>query len=185
MTDTNLDNGSFTPPGTLRFERLLPGPIEKVWAYLVEPGLRAQWLAAGKMDLKPGGEAELIFRNGELTGPGDRPPEKYAEQGNSEIHSKAEIVEAIPPRLLRFKWEEGNDDWSDVTFSLEEEGDRVRLVLIHTDLNQTESQAGVLAGWHAHLNLLRSVLTGEAELPFWVTLERLEAEYSTRYGLPI
>ena len=183
MTDTNLDHGSFTPPGTLRFERLLPGPIEKVWAYLVEPDLRAQWLAAGKMDLKPGGEAELIFRNGELD-PAD-PPEKYAEHKDKEIPTRAEIVEAIPPHLLRFKWEEGNDDWSDVTFSLEEEGDRVRLVLIHTDLNKTESQAGVLAGWHAHLNMLRSVLTGEAELPFWATLERLEAEYSTRYGLPI
>lgn len=185
MTDTTRDNGSFTPPGTLRFERLLPGPIERVWGYLVEPDLRAQWLAAGHMDLKPGGKAELIFRNGDLSGPDDQPPAKYADHNDKEIHSKAEIVEADPPRRLRFKWEEGNDDWSDVTFTLEEEGDRVRLVLVHTDLNKTESQAGVLAGWHTHLDLLRSVLTGEAELPFWATLERLEAEYSTRYGLPI
>lgn len=182
MTDTNLDIGSFTPPGTLRFERLLPGPIEKVWAYLVEPGLRAQWLAAGDMDLKPGGKAELIFRNGDLD-PSD-PPEKYAGQKDKTIPTRAEIVEADPPRLLRFKWEEGDDDWSDVTFTLSEENDRVRLTLVHTDVG-AGSHGGVLAGWHAHLNMLRSVLTGEAELPFWATLERLEAEYSTRYGLPI
>lgn len=185
MTETAKDEGSFTPPGTLRFERLLPGPIEKVWAYLVEPDLRAQWLASGGMELNPGGKAELIFRNHDLTGPDDHPPAKYADQKDKEIATRAEIVEAIPPRLLRFKWEEGDDDWSDVTFSLEENGDRVRLVLIHTDVTKPEIQAGVLAGWHAHLNLLRSVLSGEAELPFWATLERMEAEYSTRYGLPI
>lgn len=179
------DHGSFTPPGTLRFERLLPGPIETVWAYLVEPDLRAQWLAGGEMDLKPGGKGALIFRNGDLSGPDDLPPAKYAKEGNTEIHSVAEIVEVDPPRHLRFKWGEGNDEWSDVTFSLEEVGDRVRLVLVHTDVTQTEQQAGVLAGWHTHLNLLQSRLTGEAELPFWATLERMEAEYSTRYGLPI
>lgn len=185
MTDTIKDDGSFTPPGTLRFERILPGPIEKVWAYLVEPDLRAQWLAGGRMELEPGGKGELVFRNGNLTGPDDVPPAKYGKEANSEIHTRAEIVEAEPPRRLRFKWEEGDDDWSDVTFTLDEVGDRVRLVLVHTDVSKTDQQAGILAGWHAHLNLLRSVLTGEAELPFWATLERMEAEYSTRHGLPI
>ncbi|HAQ36252.1 MAG TPA: ATPase, partial [Alphaproteobacteria bacterium] len=74
------DHGSFTPPGTLRFERLLPGPIETVWAYLVEPDLRAQWLAGGEMDLKPGGKGALIFRNGDLSGPDDLPSAKYAKE---------------------------------------------------------------------------------------------------------
>lgn len=179
------DHGSFTPPGTLRFERLLPGPIETVWAYLVEPGLRAQWLAGGEMDLNPGGKGALIFRNANLTGPGDKPPAKYAREGDTEIHTKAEIVEADPPYRLRFKWEEGNDEWSDVTFTLEDVGDKVRLILVHTDVSKPETQAGILAGWHTHLDLLQSRLTGEAELPFWATLERLEAEYSTRFGLPI
>ena len=36
---------------TVRIERTLPGPIERVWAYLVDPELRALWLATG--DIEP------------------------------------------------------------------------------------------------------------------------------------
>ena len=41
--------GVLTEPATLRIERLLPGPIERVWAYLTESDLRRKWLAAGEM----------------------------------------------------------------------------------------------------------------------------------------
>jgi uncharacterized protein YndB with AHSA1/START domain len=40
---------SFIEPATLKIERLLPGPIERVWACLTEIGLRRRWLAAGEM----------------------------------------------------------------------------------------------------------------------------------------
>ncbi len=39
--------GVLTEPATLTIQRLLPGPIERVWAYLTESDLRRQWLAAG------------------------------------------------------------------------------------------------------------------------------------------
>ena len=39
--------GVLTEPATLKIQRLLPGPIERVWAYLTESDLRRQWLAAG------------------------------------------------------------------------------------------------------------------------------------------
>ena len=41
--------GVLTEPATLKIQRLLPGPIERVWAYLMESELRRQWLAAGAM----------------------------------------------------------------------------------------------------------------------------------------
>ena len=41
-------------PDTLTIARLLPGPIERVWAYLTESDLRRKWLAAGEMDLTLG-----------------------------------------------------------------------------------------------------------------------------------
>jgi uncharacterized protein YndB with AHSA1/START domain len=53
--------GVKTAPDTLRIERTLPGPIERVWAYLVDPVKRATWFARGPMDLKPGGHMELNF----------------------------------------------------------------------------------------------------------------------------
>ena len=43
--------GTLIEPATLKIQRLLPGPIERVWAYLTESDLRRQWLAAGPMEM--------------------------------------------------------------------------------------------------------------------------------------
>jgi len=71
-------------PATVRLERMLPGPIERVWAYLTESDLRGQWLATGAMDLRVGGKVELVWRNDELSGraadrPSDMPEEHRME----------------------------------------------------------------------------------------------------------
>lgn len=42
--------GVLTEPATLKIQRLLPGPVERIWAYLTESELRRQWLAAGPME---------------------------------------------------------------------------------------------------------------------------------------
>ena len=47
--------GVVTEPRTIRMERLLPGPIERVWDYLTDSAKRGKWFAAGKMDLRVGG----------------------------------------------------------------------------------------------------------------------------------
>jgi len=39
--------GTLIGPNTLQMKRLLPGPIERVWDYLVVSELRRQWLASG------------------------------------------------------------------------------------------------------------------------------------------
>ena len=61
--------GSLTEPATLTIQRLLPGPIERVWAYLTQSDLRKQWLAAGEMSLKVGEPVEFVWRNDELGDP--------------------------------------------------------------------------------------------------------------------
>ena len=40
-------DGEIIDRQTVRFERLLPGPIERVWAYLTESEKRRKWLASG------------------------------------------------------------------------------------------------------------------------------------------
>ncbi len=50
--------GVVTESGTVRFERVLPGPIERVWAYLTESEKRGKWLATGNMELRVGGRVE-------------------------------------------------------------------------------------------------------------------------------
>ncbi|MEZ4619140.1 MAG: SRPBCC domain-containing protein [Caldilineaceae bacterium] len=58
--------GTLVDAHTVRFERLLPGPIERVWAYLTEPQFLRTWLADSTMDLRIGGAVELRFDTDEV-----------------------------------------------------------------------------------------------------------------------
>ncbi|WP_257816439.1 SRPBCC domain-containing protein [Phenylobacterium sp. J367] len=68
------DFGMSPGPGVVRFERLLPGPIERVWAYLTESEKRGRWFAVGEMDLREGGHADINFRHAQLSDVPDPPP---------------------------------------------------------------------------------------------------------------
>jgi len=98
---TTLDAyGALIEPATLKIQRLLPGPIERVWAYLTQSDLRRQWLAAGQMEMKVGAPFEFVWRNEELTDPpSQRPP------GLSDEHRmQSRIIELDPPRKLAIAW---------------------------------------------------------------------------------
>ena len=73
-------------PGTVKLERLLPGPMERVWAYITESDKRAQWLAAGEFDLRVGGKVRLEFDNGRLPNQKDLPA-KYQERGKGQFEA--------------------------------------------------------------------------------------------------
>ena len=62
MTDlvTLGAHGVAREPTTLRFERLLPGPVERIWAYLTKSDLRKQWFADGEMTLAVGAPVEFV-----------------------------------------------------------------------------------------------------------------------------
>lgn len=62
--------GALTGPATLTIQRLLPGPIERVWAYLTQSDLRRQWLAAGEMEMRV---ARPSSWSGETTSSATRP----------------------------------------------------------------------------------------------------------------
>lgn len=174
------DYGVLTAPRTLRIERTLPGPIERVWAYLTEPEKRRTWLAGGPMDLRAGGAMELVFHNAELQRDADdRPPPKHV--GNAgEIHSPGRITVCEPPRRLGFDWYEDDGSHSHVLFELAPQGDDVRLVLTHSELQSRGMLVGVSSGWHAHLQVLAARLADGDRPPFWSEISRLEAEYERR-----
>jgi uncharacterized protein YndB with AHSA1/START domain len=174
MTDvTTLDAyGVLTEPATLKIQRLLPGPIERVWAYLTQSDLRRQWLAAGQMEMKIGAPVELVWRNAELTNPpGHRPP------GFSDEHRmQSRITELDPPRKLVIAWNGSGD----VSFELEPEGDEVLLTVIHRRLPDRATLLKVGAGWHMHLDILVARATGKGPKPFWDGWSRLQKEYDRR-----
>jgi uncharacterized protein YndB with AHSA1/START domain len=164
--------GVLTEPATLKIQRLLPGPIERVWAYLTESDLRRQWLAAGQMEMKVGAPVELVWRNDELTNPpGQRPP-----GFSDERRMQSRITELDPPRKLAIAW----DGSGDVSFELEPKGNEVLLTVIHRRLPNRSTLLGVGAGWHMHLDVLVARATGKEPEPFWDGLSRLRKEYDRR-----
>lgn len=168
-----------TSATSLRIERLLPGPIERVWDYLVDGDKRGQWLASGPVDARQGGRIDLRFDNSHLTGHADdRPPAKYASHENaSTLHG--DVLACEPPRLLAFRWGDAPDA-SQVRFELQEEGSQVRLVVIHTDARNRDMMISISGGWHTHLDILADRLADRAPPPFWATHATHEAEYERR-----
>jgi uncharacterized protein YndB with AHSA1/START domain len=164
--------GVLTEPATLKIQRLLPGPIERVWAYLTESELRRRWLAAGQMEMKVGAPVEFVWRNDELTNPpGQRPP------GFSDEHRmQSRITELDPPRKLAFAWEGSGD----VSFELDPQGNEVLLTVIHRRLPDRATMLMIGAGWHMHLDLLVACATGKEPEPFWDGWSRLRKEYDRR-----
>lgn len=164
--------GVLTEPATLKIQRLLPGPIERVWAYLTDSNLRRQWLAAGQMEMKVGASFEFVWRNDELTDPPGQRPTGFSQ----EQRMQSRITELDPPRKLAFAWEGSGD----VSFELTPEGNEVLLTVIHRRLPDRTTTLMVGAGWHMHLDILVARAKGEEPEPFWDGWSRLKKEYDRR-----
>jgi len=166
--------GVLIEPATLKIERLLPGPIERVWDYLTQSDLRRRWLAAGQMEMKVGAPFELVWRNSELTDPPGHKPDGFGD----EHKMQSRITELDPPRKLGFTWGTG----SEVSFDLEPKGNEVLLTVIHRRLPDRATTLLVGPGWHAHLDILVARLTGKEPEPFWDGWSRLKKDYDRRIG---
>ena len=165
--------GTVTGPDTVRLERLLPGPIERVWEYLTDSKKRGKWFASGPMELRVGCSATLTFHNSDLSSE-RTPPEKFKKY---EGHAMQSTVTACdPPRLLSYTF----GDAGEVTFELTPKGKDVLLVLTHRQLADRKTIVSVSTGWHSHLAILIDVLNGDEPRPFWTTVTKMEAEYEKR-----
>ena len=165
--------GTASAPGTFRIERMLPGPIERVWAYLTEPEKRRKWLAAGEMELKAAGRVKLRFRFADLSGE-TRPPGR-----DQECEIDGRITRCEPPRLLSYTWD-NEPDASEVSFELTPRGKDVLLVVTHRRLSDRGKMVSVASGWNTHLGILTDHLDGREPRAFWSTKFRMEAEYEKR-----
>ena len=166
--------------GTVRLERLLPGPIERVWAYLTESEKRGKWLAEGAMEPRPGSSFELRFYHSRLSSRQAPVPERYKDGCQEGVPSEHKLIRWEPPRLLVITWGSGADGPSEVTFELSPRGNDVLLVLTHRRLTDRKATIGVAAGWHTHLAVLIERLNGREPEAFWTTFERVESEYEKR-----
>jgi uncharacterized protein YndB with AHSA1/START domain len=167
--------GVLSAPATLTIQRLLPGPSERVWAALTDSELRRQWLAAGEMAMKLGASFEFVWRNDELTDPPAKRPADFPE----EFRMQSRITELDPPRKLSFTW----DGSGDATFTLEPQGKKVMLTVIHRGLDDRATLLAIAAGWHMHLDILVTRARGEEPEPFWDGWSRLRQDYDRRLAV--
>jgi uncharacterized protein YndB with AHSA1/START domain len=150
----------FRAPG-VRFERRLPGPIEKVWAHLTQPDALPGWYGSGStIEPREGGQVRL--NDGHIRGVVTqwRAPVKLAHTWN--VFAPGETVSAYPESYL--------------TIELAPEGDAVALTLVHLPvLERFEPQNAM--GWATFLDMLEAAAKGEPAQPPRVYMEANAARY--------
>ena len=164
--------GKLIEPTTVRIQRLLPGPIERIWAWLTDGDLRRKWLAAGPMEMRVGAPFEFVWRNDELNDPPGKRPQGF----DAEHRMQSRITEVDPPRRISFTWNNSGD----VTFELEPRGTGVLLTVIHRRLPDRSTLLKVSAGWHMHLDVLVARANDTEPPLFWDGWTRLHEAYDHR-----
>jgi uncharacterized protein YndB with AHSA1/START domain len=179
MSDLLERDGEILDAGTIRFERLLPGPIERVWAFLTESEKRKLWLAAGDFELRPGGKTTLFFQHKNLSSKRGTPPEQFRKMDEEGGGFDGKVLRCEPPRLLTIKW--GDTQSSDVTFELTPQSNgEVLLTLTHRRLDKA-GMKNVGPGWHTHLGILTERLHGREPDNFWAMLEEVRGRYADKF----
>ena len=167
MTDPDQKTTFLQTPG-VRMERLLPGPIERVWEHLTNTQLLAAWFGQNSsIEPRQGGAVRLM-----------------------DGHIRGTVTQWHPPKQLTYTWNVfGPSDPPDamsaypesyLTLTLEPVGDNVLLVLNHLPvLKRFEKQNAM--GWHTFLDILTDTLAGRKV--------RTRQEYSVRnaerYGVDL
>lgn len=170
------DFGVATGRDTVRIERMLPGPIERVWSYLTDSEKRRSWFAGGPAEMRPGASFDLQFHNGKLDS--EPAPAQY-EKFSGEFSFKSRVIACEEPRLFAFTMPMGGAE-SEVRIELTPRGDKVHLVLTHSRLATREGMLSVSGGWHAHLKVLADRLAGREPKDFWATMASVAPEYQKR-----
>ena len=171
-----------TGEGAVRLERVLSGPVQRVWAYLTESDKRGKWLASGQMELRAGGAVTLKFHHADLSSKTAQIPEEFKEFENGAV-TEHKVIRFEPPYLLSLAWGGGVEGKpSEVTFELRPQGDKVQLVLTHRLFGDRSTLANCSCGWHTHLAILADCLNDREPEAFWSIFGGLNKEYEKRFA---
>jgi len=142
------DRATFDRVGVVRLGRVLPGPVERVWAHLADTRLIPAWYGeSGAIESRAGGAVSLM-----------------------DGHIRGVVTQWRPPHLLSYTWNvfdpadppgaASQHPESFLTLTLEPQGDRVLLALTHLPIPERfEKQTAM--GWHTMLDLIAAALAGE------------------------
>ena len=153
-------DGQLKRVAMVQFERLLPGPIERVWAFLTDTRKLPGWFGEGTIEPRPGGAVSLMGG-----------------------HIRGIVTQWQPPRRLTYTWNvfnpgdaESHYPESYLTIELEPRGSEVALTLTHLPvLDRFERQNAM--GWHTFLDMLSAAVRGEPAEPRQAYMQRNAARY--------
>lgn len=161
-------------PTKLEVTRVLPASPERVWEYLVDPELRQRWFCAGETGSRPGEPFVMDFDHSRLSA--HAPPEGIECGDPVTMHGS--IVTFDPPNELAYNWPDDSDGPGTlVTIRLTQTGENTELRLTHERLTNPEFFTGASAGWHAHLDLLFDLVSGNERRDFWLHYASVKSEY--------
>jgi uncharacterized protein YndB with AHSA1/START domain len=158
------DDGHLTKAAMVRFERLLPGPIERVWDFVADAERLPEWFGDGMIEPRVGGAVSLMGG-----------------------HVRGVVTQWRPPRRLAYTWnvfnpgeDESGYPESYLTITLEPRGTDVLLTLTHVPVLERFEQQNAM-GWHTYLDLLAAAVRGEPAQPRAVHMQR----NAQRYGVDL
>jgi uncharacterized protein YndB with AHSA1/START domain len=175
MNDMSIphDYGTATARDALRMERVLPGPVERVWDYLVDPDKRSLWFCGGSLEPREGGKSVLQFDHDKLSD--ERYPADYASFKGKSFTGTVLVYD--PPRALGYTFEDGG---SEVLFELAPKGNDTLLVVTHRKIASRSALVSYSSGWDTHVAILADLLAGRKPRGFWSTHKTLQNEYEKR-----
>lgn len=153
-------DGQLKRVAMVQFDRLLPGPIERVWAFLTDTKKLPGWFGEGTIEPRPGGAVRLM---------GD--------------HFRGIVTQWKPPRRLIYSINvlgpggiESQYPESYLSMELTPRGSEVALTLTHVPvLDRFEKQNAM--GWHTFLDMLGAAVRNEPIEPRQAYMERNAARY--------
>ena len=160
------DKGEIMRVPGVRFVRRLPGPIEKVWRHLADPGATPGWYAPGSV-LEPREGGRVALNDNHIRGVVTqwRPPYRLAHTWN--VFAPGEEASPYPESYL--------------TLELEAQGAEVVLTLIHLPvLERFEAQNAM--GWATFLDIVEASVRGRTAEPRRAYMERNAAVYGVDLG---
>jgi len=167
----NTTMGVIVNSHTVRIERLLPGPIDRVWEYFSKPEYVSFWLMECTLEPKLQG---LISLKSE--------PIPEGTIANNQVEPQVTIIRGLirefdPPRLIACSWyQHSYGVATNLRVELEQRDDQVLVVLTHSHLDP-EFMAAVAAGWHTNFETLIALIRGEEKPELDPIFKELLEEY--------
>jgi hypothetical protein len=141
------EDAQFTHAHMVRFERLLPGPVERTWQVLTETNRLPGWYGEGHIEPGIGGAVSLM--GGHIRAP-SRSACRRSGSPTAERVQPGDEVSPYPESYL--------------SLELKPAGGDTALVLTHLPVLERFVKLNAM-GWHTYLDMLAAALRGEPMAP--------------------